>query len=191
MNKKIISLVLVFSLFAGMLQAKSIGLSLEVGANYTNHQLHMFDRYSYTGFRVHSNHFKHMGGFNIALAYSLPKNWDIYISTAFAFNSVFINDTQIGFGYNFKLAKNFTLFFGGGFGIGCSKFDVYKSSEKCWRSTNIGGGVKLTGTVMFTNMVGIYFGICPNLYKPISDERYMKPDVIHSFNANLGVKLKF
>ena len=53
MNRKLFFVCLVFALvFTGMLTAKSIGLDLEVGGAYNNHQLHRINNsYGYDGFK--------------------------------------------------------------------------------------------------------------------------------------------
>ncbi|AGT43934.1 DUF2715 domain-containing protein [Treponema pedis] len=201
MKKKII-LITVFSvLLAGALSAKTIGLNLEVGALYTNHQLHHFWKGTNSdGFRHHSNRYKHMGGFNIGLSYDLPKNWAIYGTTMFAFNSIFVNDTQFGIGYNFKPGKGFNLFLGGAFAVGGSKFTVTHSNvtKEIFKSTNIGGGLKLTASYMFTRQFGIYFGACANYYKPVSgyvlgveQSSDRLPDMAQSLNAMAGLRVYF
>ena len=198
MNKKIILIVGVFFFFTGVLQAKSIGIAFEIGPNYTNHQIHRFGESNNSGFGTHSIIFKHMGGFNLAIAYSLPKKWSLYASTTFAFNATFVNDTQLGIGYNFALGKDFNLFFGGGFAIGGSKFTekINNKTKEYLKYTNIGGGLKLTASYMFTKTLGIYFGAAANYYKPIKGYIWGTeitsrnlPNMAKSINVQAGLKI--
>lgn len=198
MNKKII-LIAAFSLFfAGMLQAKNIGIGLEIGADYTHHRIHRFGKSKDYGFGTHSSMFKHMGGFNFAISYSLPKNWAVYASTIFAFNATFVNDTQLGIGYNFALGKGFHLFLGGGFAIGGSKFTAKMLTEtkEYLKYTNIGGGLKLTASYMFTKMLGMYFGTSAHYYKPVKGYVFgtekpfdALPSMVQSINLCAGIKI--
>ncbi len=201
MNKKIVVLMAFFTVFAGAASAKSIGLNLEIGAVYTNHQLHYFGGGTQSdGFRHHSIKFKHMGGFNVGLSYDLPKNWAIYASTIFAFNSIFANDTQFGIGYNFRLARGFSLFLGGAFAVGGSQFNriIANKSAEWEKYTNLGGGVRLTAAYMFTGRFGIYFGGWANYYKPIKGVKLGQemparnlPTMVQSLNAMAGLKIAF
>lgn len=198
MNKKIILVAGIFFFFAGMLQAKSTGIGLEIGADYTNHQIHTFGEHKNDGFGIHSIKFKHMGGFNLSISYSIPKNWALYASTTFAFNSVFVNDTQLGIGYNFAVGKGFNLFFGGGFAIGGAKFTakIFNETKEYLKYTNIGGGLKLTASYMFTKILGVYFGTALNYYKPVKGylwgtEVQSKdlPNISKSINVYAGLKI--
>ncbi len=211
MKKKIILLFVAFTLvFVGTASAKSIGLSLNVGGLYTNHQLHYIsDGKTYDNFQHHNIFSKHMGGFSAGLSYRLPKNWALYFDTMFAFNKIFVNDTQLGFGYIFRPGKGFEIFLCGGLAIGGSKFDYTRAGITTeWKYFNVGGGLSLTASYMFTRKFGIYFGISDSYYKPVTGETRTyandnksgtwkalntgnMPKYNQSINARLGLKVNF
>ncbi len=207
MNKKIILFFVAFTLvFAGNASAKSIGLDLNFGVVYTNHQLHDVSNVDQvTQFKTRSIRSMHMGGFNIGIAYDLPKNWALYLDTAFSFNKLFVNDTQLGFGYVFKPGKKFQIFLGGGLGLGGSVFSHSIGSTTHTQSYfNVGGGVRLTTTYLFTEKFGMYLGVSGNFYKPVAGEIKTKigdkestrkisenTSYNQSLGANLGFTIKF
>ncbi len=208
MNKKIIVFLIAFMLiFVGTASAKSLGLSLNVGALYTNHQLHSVGNVDErTHFKYHGISSMNLGGFTVGLAYRLPKNWALYLDSMFSFNKTFVNDTQLGFGYIFRLGKGFDLFLSGGLALGGSVFSHSEGhSEISTSYFNIGGGLSLTASYMFTRKFGIYFGISDNYYKPVSRKRKIKingssvetsflnsmPKYNKSINARLGLKVNF
>ncbi|UTC75581.1 DUF2715 domain-containing protein [Treponema sp. OMZ 792] len=208
MNKKIFFVCLVFALvFTGMLTAKSIGLNLEAGAAYTNHQLHYFDNDTrHDGFKHQGIKSKSLFGFNLGVSYPLPKNWSVFVSTVFAFNRTFVSDTMLGAGYTFKPGKGFDLFLGGGLAFGGSVFKWSSGNVSITnRFFNIGAGINLTASFMFTNKIGMFAGISNTYYKPVSGKWSNKigdkttsgdiasnhmPDLAKSISGRLGVKIK-
>ncbi|UTC66084.1 MULTISPECIES: hypothetical protein [unclassified Treponema] len=208
MNKKIFFVCLAFALiFTGMLTAKSIGLNLEVGAAYTNHQLHRIGRnYAHDGFRHHGIRSKSLGGVNIGISYPLPKNWEVFANTTFAFNNTFVNDTMLGVGYVFKPGKGFNLLLGGAFAFGGSVFSWPEGSTTVTTSYfNIGGGINFTASYMFTRKFGMYAGASAIYYKPVAGNWSRKvgnstnsgniqsntlPDLAKSINIKLGLKVR-
>ena len=162
MNKKLFFVCLVFALvFTGMLTAKSIGLNLEAGAAYTNHQLHTFGKDTKSdGFKYQGIKSKSLFGVNLGISYPLPKNWAVFVNTTFAFNNTFVNDTMLGAGYIFKPTRGVDLFLGGGLALGGSVFKWAKGSvSTTYKFFNIGAGINFTASVMFTNKIGMYAGI--------------------------------
>lgn len=208
MNKKLFFVCLVFALvFTGMLTAKSTGINLEVGAAYTNHQLHNIGKnYAYDGFKHHGISSKSLGGFNIGISYPLPKNWAVFANTTFTFNHTFVNDTMLGAGYTFKPGKGFELLLGGAFAFGGSAFQWASGSAIITDSYfNIGGGINFTASYMFTSKFGMYAGASAIYYKPVVGKRSTKignstnsasikssslPDMAKSINIKLGLKIK-
>lgn len=208
MNRKIVFVCLVFALvFTGMLTAKSTGLNLEAGAAYTNHQLHTFSNNTKSdGFKYQGIKSKGLFGVNLGISYPLPKNWAVFANTTFAFNSTFVNDTMLGVGYIFKPGNVFDLFLGGGLAFGGSVFNwASGSASTTHKFFNIGAGINLTASFMFTNKIGIYAGISDTYYKPVSGKWSTKigdntssgdisssnmPDLAKSINGRLGVKIK-
>lgn len=203
MNKKAFIFVCFFlTLFVGFASAKTLGLNLLVGGVYTNHQLHYSSGTGSDGFSTWTIRSKHMGGFNIGLFYDLPKNWSVYLNTQFSFNKIFVNDTQAGFGYNFKPGKSFNLFLGGAFAFGGSKHSSPGSNSSV-EYGNIGGGVAFIPSFMLSNKVGMYLGVMGSIYKPVSSthvtrinntskrtENVLLPKMATSINVMLGVDRK-
>lgn len=164
--KKLIVALSIFT-FAFFAFAKDAGVSLDIGAHYENHSLHYFGDENQHNFNVHSAYVKHMGGFNLGLDFMVAKNWSIFLDTSFSFNGVFVNDTAIGFGYNFNIGKGFNLFIGGGFGFGGSKFTwTEMHTDYSEEYFNVGANLKLIISYMFTHRVGIFFGISDTYYIP-------------------------
>ena len=208
MNKKLFFVCLVFALvFTGMLTAKSTGLNLEVGAAYTNHQLHTFGKDTKSdGFKYQGIKSKSLFGVNLGISYPLPKNWAVFVNTTFAFNNTFVNDTMLGAGYIFKPTRGVDLFLGGGLALGGSVFKWSKGSvSTTYKFFNIGAGINFTASVMFTNKIGMYAGISDTYYKPVSgkwtekvgDKTFsgdipsaLMPDLAKSINIKLGLKIK-
>lgn len=188
-------------LFCGTVSAKTIGLNLLVGGVYTNHQLHNSSEQNSYGFSTWTIWSKHMGGFNVGLFYDLPKNWSLYLNTQFSFNKIFVNDTQAGFGYNFKPGKGFNMFLGGGFAFGGSKHRI--SNTKSHEYGNIGGGIAFIPSFMFSNKLGMYMGVMGSIYKPVSSKVVTKTNnkytrennylrrMASSINVMLGLKIIF
>ncbi|UTY26547.1 hypothetical protein [Treponema denticola] len=208
MNRKLFFVCLVFALvFTGMLTAKSIGLDLEVGGAYNNHQLHTIgSSYGSNGFRYHGIRSKSLGGFNIGVSYPLPKNWAVFANTTFTFNNIFVNDTMLGVGYIFKPGKGFELLLGGAFAFGGSAFQWASGGAIITESYfNLGGGINFTASYMFTSKFGMYAGASALYYKPLSGNLETKignssssvsiksgslPDLAKSIGLKLGLKIK-
>ena len=206
MNRKLFFVCLVFALvFTGMLTAKSVGINLEVGAAYNNHQLHNIGKnYAYDGFRHHGIRSKSLGGFNIGISYPLPKNWAVFANTTFTFNHTFVNDTMLGVGYIFKPGKGFELLLGGAFAFGGSVFNWPEGSLTATDSYfNVGAGINFTASYMFTGKFGMYAGASVIYYGPVygnwakkdvNGNSYSRkgnlPDLAKSIGAKLGVKIK-
>ena len=208
MNKKLLFVCLVFaSVFTGMLTAKSVGLNLEAGGAYTNHQLHTITGYGYDGFRHHGISLQDLGGINIGISYPLPKNWAVFANTTFTFNNIFVNDTMLGVGYIFKPGKGFELLLGGAFAFGGSAFQRAIGSDIITKSYfNLGGGINFTASYMFTGKFGMYAGASALYYKPVAGNKSTKrgsktdtesiksdslPDMAKSINIKLGLVVKF
>ena len=208
MNRKLFFVCLVFALvFTGMLTAKSIGLDLEVGGAYNNHQLHTIgSSYGSNGFRYHGISSKSLGGVNIGISYPLPKNWAVFANTTFTFNNIFVNDTMLGVGYIFKPGKGFELLLGGAFAFGGSAFQWASGGAIITESYfNLGGGINFTASYMFTSKFGMYAGALALYYKPLSGNLETKignssssvsiksgslPDLAKSIGLKLGLKIK-
>ena len=209
MNKKLLFVCLVFALvFTGMLTAKSIGLDLEVGGAYNNHQLHRINNsYGYDGFKYHGIRSKSLGGVNIGISYPLPKNWAVFANTTFTFNNIFVNDTMLGVGYIFKPGKGFELLLGGALAFGGSAFQWATGGAIVTESYfNLGGGINFTASYMFTGKFGMYAGASALYYKPVAGNESRKrgsntttesiksgslPDMAKSINIKLGLVVKF
>jgi len=209
MNRKLFFVCLVFALvFTGMLTARSIGLDLEVGGAYNNHQLHRINNsYGYDGFKYHGIRSKSLGGVNIGISYPLPKNWAVFANTTFTFNNIFVNDTMLGVGYIFKPGKGFELLLGGAFAFGGSAFQRAIGSDIITKSYfNLGGGINFTASYMFTGKFGMYAGASALYYKPVAGNESTKrgsnttttsiksgslPDMAKSINIKLGLVVKF
>lgn len=166
--KKITILLCLLFLSSSGLFARNIGLNIDIGAQYNNHQLHEFQTGA-NGFNVHRILSKHMGGFHLDISYVLGKNWSIFLDTAFSFNKTFVNDSLLGFGYTFPVKRYFDIFFGLGFGFGGSLFS-YKLAATSVSDTAayIGAGFELKGLLMFSDHVGFYFGVQDNMYAAVS-----------------------
>lgn len=208
MNRKLFFVCLVFALvFTGMLTARSIGLDLEVGGAYNNHQLHTIgSSYGSNGFRYHGISSKSLGGVNIGISYPLPKNWAVFANTTFTFNNIFVNDTMLGVGYIFKPGKGFELLLGGAFAFGGSAFQWATGGAIVTESYfNLGGGINFTASYMFTSKFGMYAGASALYYKPLSGNRETKignssssvsiqprllPNLAKSIGLKLGLKIK-
>ena len=204
--------VLIFVLAIAMTSvafAKDIGLRVDFGGQYVNHQLHDFHKDKHDGFDLHTITSKHMGGFNLGIDYLVADNWSIYFKTAFSFNNVFVNDTVFGFGYNFNVADSFYVFLGGGLALGGSKFsNTIAGVTTSVDYFNLGAGIEVLGVWMFTDMVGMYFGVTDNYYGVLSGKvtthieatntkttakihKDLLPDMAKSVGGKLGIRLAF
>lgn len=203
--KKFFAVILFcFSAITFVFAKGTAGLSFDVGAQYLNHQLHNFgkdNKNNGNDFNYHSIAFKNMGGFNLGMNYEIAKNWSVFLNTAFSFNSTFVNDTVLGFGYTFGLDKGFRLFLGGGLAFGGSEFSkTYYNTTTKTSYVNVGGAVQLVASYMFTRMFGIYFGVSDNLYAVVKGTRKIGstttdiqtdylPDMNKSMSAKVGLRI--
>lgn len=200
MNKKLVFVLITLVLVSTMgLSAKSIGLDLDIGGVYTRHIQHTIGSTpDGAGFYHHSAHHKNLGGFSLGLSYHLPKNWSVYVSSLFTFYRTFVNDTQIGFGYTFNMYKGINLFVGGGFAMGgsVSKYSDIRSEHYF----NIGGGLNLVSSYMFSSRIGMFLGLSTACYKPVSGKSKINnltadlntKSLMHqSFNLQLGLRVRF
>lgn len=192
MKKRICILFLLTIFSVGFLSAK-VKLTLDVGPVFTH-----FDNFHSTDNGRKNIRSANLGGLNILLRGEFAKNFGVYGMTNFAFGNrfwhvaiskrhyegalndadlVYAIDSQFGFFYSFKSVKNLEITLGLGFGLGGNGYNIsYKTpllndyirifaKTHC---TNIGGGVNLDVSYMFTKLVGIYGGISDTLYIPVS-----------------------
>jgi len=126
------------------------------------------------------------------------KNRDHQVITIDRWNAdlTYAIDSQFGFFYVFQPVKKMNLMLGVGIGIGGSGRNyTYTRSlllTKEERSqTNIGGGVNLNASYMFTKMVGIYGGISDTIYAPVSTKTKITVGnkTTESTNSNASGKL--
>ena len=212
MKKRICILCLLTVFSVGFLSA-NVKMNLELGPVYT-----------YFGSRTssgsgHTSWTTHTGGLNVLFGVEFVKNFGAYVTANFAFGkdywyktsyprsySGFLNDatltyaidSQFGFFYVFHPSKNFDLRLGAGLGIGGSGYNKPLSKSQA----NIGGGVDLNISYMFTKMIGIYGGVSDTLYAPvytdtqISSTRSIKDTdvsgkIANSLNIKAGIRLVF
>lgn len=212
MKKRICILCLLTVFSVGFLSA-NVKMNLELGPVYT-----------YFGSRTssgsgHTSWTTHTGGLNVLFGVEFVKNFGAYVTANFAFGkdywyktssprsyTGFLNDatltyaidSQFGFFYVFHPAKNFDLRLGAGLGIGGSGYNKPLSKSQA----NIGGGVDLNISYMFTKMIGIYGGVSDTLYAPvytetqISSTRSIKDTdvsgkIANSLNIKAGIRLVF
>ncbi|MEL3908934.1 MAG: hypothetical protein P1P64_08020 [Treponemataceae bacterium] len=204
--KKFLTFVCVLSI-ASFAFAKG-NLSLDIGAQYANNQLHRFGKEPSNKFHNHNIRLQHMGGFNLGVNYEIAKNWGIFLNSAFSFNNVFLNDTVLGFGYTFAIPKApIKLFLGGGLALGGFIYDNNIASVKTRTSHfNLGAGLQLVGSYMFTNMFGCFFGADLNYYGVLSGKEKTTvssatntssisksnlPDLAKTFHLKAGLRIAF
>lgn len=183
MMKKAAMLFLILIFSAGLLSAK-ISLTLDVGPLFT-HFVNSYDDGS-ARHRISAN----LGGVNALLQCTFAKNFGVYGMTNFAFGNtywahrstrrsysgylhelglVYAIDSQYGFFYSFKPQKNLAVMLGFGFGLGGNGFKrVWGNQKQNVHCTNIGGGINVDVSYMFTKMIGIYGGVSDTLYAPVS-----------------------
>lgn len=212
MKKRICILCLLTVFSVGFLSA-NVKMNLELGPVYT-----------YFGSRTssgsgHTSWTTHTGGLNVLFGAEFVKNFGVYVSANFAFGkdywyktsyprsySGFLNDatltyaidSQFGFFYVFHPAKNFDLRLGAGLGIGGSGYNKPLPKSQA----NIGGGVDLNISYMFTKMIGIYGGVSDTLYAPVYTETQISSTqsikdtdvsgkIANSLNIKAGIRLVF
>lgn len=230
MKKRICILCLLTVFSIGFLSAK-VKMSLDVGPVYT-----YFGSRTTHSSENKSSWATHTGGLNVLFGVEFVQNFGAYGTVNFAFGQkiitknrvgnnnhkvitidrgnedlTYVIDSQFGFFYVFHPVKKMDLTLGLGLGIGGSgrnntytKLFVTTKEEKS--QVNIGGGVNLNVSYMFTKMVGIYGGISDTLYAPV----YMKTKtkigntdpvttensnasgkIAHSLNIKAGVQFVF
>lgn len=212
MKKRICILCLLTVFSVGFLSA-NVKMNLELGPVYT-----------YFGSRTssgsgHTSWTTHTGGLNVLFGVEFIKNFGVYGTANFAFGKdywdkwsskksyggflrdadlTYAIDSQFGFFYVFHPAKNFDLRLGAGLGIGGSGYNKPLSKSQA----NIGGGVDLNISYMFTKMIGIYGGVSDTLYAPVytktqidSTHSIESTDVsgkiANSLNIKAGIRLVF
>lgn len=212
MKKRICILCLLTVFSVGFLSA-NVKMNLELGPVYT-----------YFGSRTssgsgHTSWTTHTGGLNVLFGVEFVKNFGAYVTANFAFGKdywyktssprsytgslndatlTYAIDSQFGFFYVFHPSKNFDLRLGAGLGIGGSGYNKPLSKSQA----NIGGGVDLNISYMFTKMIGIYGGVSDTLYAPvytetqISSTRSIKDTdvsgkIANSLNIKAGIRLVF
>ena len=212
MKKRICILCLLTVFSVGFLSA-NVKMNLELGPVYT-----------YFGSRTssgsgHTSWTTHTGGLNVLFGVEFVKNFGAYVTANFAFGkdywyktssprsyTGFLNDatltyaidSQFGFFYVFHPAKHFDLRLGAGLGIGGSGYNKPLSKSQA----NIGGGVDLNISYMFTKMIGIYGGVSDTLYAPVYTETQISSTqsikdtdvsgkIANSLNIKAGIRLVF
>ena len=227
MKKRICILCLLTVFSVGFLSAK-VKLSLDIGPVYT----YFGSRTSVNNERT-DTWATHTGGLNVLFGAEFIKNFGVYGTVNFAFGKriiegthikdastststiarwngdlTFVIDSQFGFFYVFHPIKKMDLTLGAGLGIGGSGRNYTTKYEKIAKSqTNIGGGVNLDVSYMFTKMIGIYGGISDTLYAPVytkitiklkkDNKTITKEDsnasgkIANSLNIKAGIKIVF
>lgn len=189
MKKKLFLFALLTVCSVPVLSAK-VNLTLDIGLVFTHFSNH-FSRDNGTK----SGRSANLGGVNILLRGEFAKNFGVYGSADFSFgqsfwskssgrrfyradlhdaNIVYAIDSQFGFFYAFKPAKNLEIMLGAGLGLGGNghKREYLNKAgntetEKI-HCTNIGGGFNVDVSYMFTKMLGIYGGIADTFYAPVA-----------------------
>ena len=212
MKKRICILCLLTVFSVGFLSA-NVKMNLELGPVYTH-----FGSRTSSG-SGHTSWTTHTGGLNVLFGVEFVKNFGAYVTANFAFGkdywyktssprsyTGFLNDatltyaidSQFGFFYVFHPAKNFDLRLGAGLGIGGSGYNKPLSKSQA----NIGGGVDLNISYMFTKMIGIYGGVSDTLYAPVYTETQISSTqsikdtdvsgkIANSLNIKAGIRLVF
>ena len=230
MKKRICTLCLLTVFSVGFLSA-NVKMSLDVGPVYT-----YFSSHTTNSSENKTSWATHTGGLNVLFGVEFVQNFGVYGSANFAFGQKIIDksrvgnynhkvitisrwngdltyviDSQFGFFYVFHPVKKMDLTLGFGLGIGGSgrnytytKLLVTTKEEKS--QVNIGGGVNLNVSYMFTKMVGIYGGISDTLYAPVytktktkysngktetTENSNVSGKIAHSFNIKAGVQFVF
>ena len=108
---------------------------------------------------------------------SSKKHYEGWLSDRDVVDLVYAIDSQFGFFYAFTPAKNLEIMLGFGLGLGGNGYNLSYTETILGKSigiddkkhcTNIGGGINVDVSYMFTKMVGIYGGISDTLYLPVS-----------------------
>jgi len=226
MKKRICILCLLTVFSVGFLSA-NVKMNLELGPVYTYFSSHAPSS-SFLYGSGHSSWTTNTGGLNVLFGVEFIKNFGVYGTANFAFGRYYWSkrsypihydgtrntatltyaiDSQFGFFYVFHPAKNLDLRLGLGLGIGGSGRNYPNGSEKKEKSqVNIGGGVDLNVSYMFTKMVGIYGGVSDTLYAPVytvtktkysngstdtQGDPHVSGKIANSLNIKAGIRLVF
>ena len=200
----------------GFLSAK-VKMNLELGPVYT-----YFSSRTTVG-DGHISWTAHTGGLNVLFGAEFVKNFGVYGSANLAFgknywvkssspghyqgdrftpNFTYAIDSQLGLFYVFHPTDNLDLRLGLGLGIGGSG---YNETTKEDSQLNIGGGVDLTLSYMFTKLIGIYGGVSDTIYAPVyqatttitgsTKKKESSTDVsgklANSFSCKAGIRFNF
>lgn len=217
MKKRICILCLLTVFSVGFLSA-NVKMNLELGPVYTYFSSHEPSNSFHFG-SGHRSWQTHTGGLNVLFGAEFVKNFGVYVSANFAFGRYYWGkesyqthyegtrspagvtyaiDSQFGFFYVFHPSKNFDLRLGAGLGIGGSGYNKPLSKSQA----NIGGGVDLNISYMFTKMIGIYGGVSDTLYAPVYTETQISSThsikdtdvsgkIANSLNIKAGIRLVF
>ncbi len=226
MKRSICIFFLLTVLSVGFLSAK-VKLSLDIGPVYT----YFASRSTVNNGRT-DTWSTHTGGLNVLFGAEFVKNFGVYGTVNFAFgkriiegthikdastststitrwngNLTYVIDSQFGFFYVFHPIKKMDLTLGAGIGIGGSGRNYTRGNEKIAKSqTNIGGGINLNISYMFTKMIGIYGGISDTIYAPVYTKRSTRYSndktetiedsntsgkIANSLNIKAGIKIVF
>lgn len=225
MKKSICVFFLLTVLSVGFLSAK-VKLSLDVGPVYT-----YFGSRTSSG-NGHTSWTAHTGGLNVLFGVEFIKNFGVYGTANFAFGKnywdktsfprsysgslrdaelTYAIDSQFGFFYVFHPSNKLDLTLGLGLGIGGSGHNrEYATSSKIIKEeisqANIGGGVNLDVSYMFTKMIGIYGGVADTVYAPVytktkikignhelppNEDTHVSGKIANSLNIKAGIRLVF
>ncbi len=188
MKKRIVLTMMVALLPIAILSAE-VGMSLDIAAQYSSNEVQAISS-SGGGSYTRAVAGEHLGGFDLALAYNLTKEWDVFLDLGFSFNkNTFTNDSLLGFGYNFDLKKGFYAFIGGGFAFG-GKAPI-KDASTTQNMAFVGAGMKADVGYMITKSVGLYTGLTFNMYAAVLNGKFLKKSFVRSLNPKLGLRIKF
>lgn len=225
MKKRICILCLLTVFSVGFLSA-NVKINLELGPVYT-----YFGSRTASG-SGHTSWTTHTGGLNVLFGVEFIKNFGVYGTANFAFGKdywdktsyprsysghlrdadlTYAIDSQFGFFYVFHPAKDLDLTLGAGLGIGGSGHNrTYTTlgitTKEEISQANIGGGINLDVSYMFTKMIGIYGGVSDTLYAPVytktktkigngnpgsSEDTHVSGKIANSLNIKAGIRLVF
>ena len=229
MKKRICILCLLTVFSVGFLSA-NVKMNLELGPVYTYFSSHEPSNSFHFG-SGHRSWQTHTGGLNVLFGVEFIKNFGVYGTANFAFGKdywyktssktdyhgylqdadlTYALDSQFGFFYVFHPAKNLDLTLGAGLGIGGSGHNrTYTTAgittKKEISQTNIGGGLNLDISYMFTKMIGIYGGVSDTIYVPVhtktkrtignkteeTSDSTTSGKLANSFSIKAGIQLVF
>ena len=216
MKKRLCMLCMLTVFSVGFLSAK-VKMNLELGPVYT-----YFGSRTTVGNR-HTSWTTHTGGLNVLFGAEFVQNFGVYGSVNLAFgkyywsktsspdsyggyrytpNFTYAIDSQLGLFYVFHPSNNLDLRLGLGLGIGGSG---HNTTALEYSQLNIGGGVDLTISYMFTEMIGIYGGVSDTIYAPVyratttivgsaktkESSTNVSGRVANSFSIKAGIRFNF